>query len=421
LAPAFLYRYFATQGFGREAWSKIAKGALPFLAGLSPYLYLPLRAAAHPAMDWGAPSEPLRLWDHVSGGQFHYLMFASPQIPLRKLAEFLSAFPSEFAYLPLAFAGIGLWRLSRENRGLLIFSLLIFLGCLLYTFNYDLEDQDYYLNAYLSTAIWIAFGVRAVFQAPKLRGWPAALLCAACPLFPLSLNARQEDKSRDYVVEDYARNMLDELDTNAIILSRQYDYFISPSYYLQLVEKFRPDVAVIHEDLLRRSWYYSQLETRHPWLIRNSRDEIQRLLPGLHLFERGLPYDTPAVQEDYEKVARSFLVNNYGTRPVYVTFDIEPGFTEGFQRVPAGLALRLLQGNIPQPPPFKDFSLHNFPPRVKAFENEIKRLYAQAYANDGVYRAYFGDTALGRAQLYRSLRMQPGFPPALAWLQRLGG
>ena len=55
LAPAFLYLYFATQGFDSSSWRRVGVMALPFLLGFSVYLYLPLRALQSPLMNWGDP------------------------------------------------------------------------------------------------------------------------------------------------------------------------------------------------------------------------------------------------------------------------------------------------------------------------------------------------------------------------------
>lgn len=41
-----------------------------FLAGLLPYVYLPVRAAASPSMNWGDPSTLDRFWAHVSRRQY---------------------------------------------------------------------------------------------------------------------------------------------------------------------------------------------------------------------------------------------------------------------------------------------------------------------------------------------------------------
>lgn len=423
LAPAFLYLFFATHGFGRAAWTRIARAVPPFLLGLSVYLYLPLRAAQHPLMNWGNPSTFERFWWHVSGKQFRFNMFPSAEVMFRKSEKFFAAFPSEFAYAPLLLALLGLWFLYRQNLRLLLFSLLLFWGCLFYSTNYEFDDPNYYLNAYAATAIWILYGIRSILeyvQGRKLRR-PALALCGTFALLPLCLNYRVADESRDYAVEDYTKNMLAPLDSGAVVISQQWGYFTSAAYYLQLVEKFRPDVAVIDRELLSSPWYYAQLERQHPWLIQNSRAEVDAFLGELYKFDRGLPLTRAVLRERFKEVMQSLISKSSETRSVYVTADISQELTAGFQRVPSGLAFRLCRGTYPPPsasPP--EFVFRSLPPRGNDLIEHIRTYYAAAYINHGLYRVMLGDRTTGTAYIRKALETKPDFPPASDWLKRLG-
>ena len=48
-----------TEGDKAASWKKIGVGIPVFLAGLLPYVYLPLRAMAHPHLTWGYPVTPI--------------------------------------------------------------------------------------------------------------------------------------------------------------------------------------------------------------------------------------------------------------------------------------------------------------------------------------------------------------------------
>ncbi|MBP1691863.1 MAG: hypothetical protein H6Q32_1215, partial [Bacteroidetes bacterium] len=70
LLPGVLFLYFADGPAGRLRWSMFLKSIGFFMLGLTPYLYLPLRAMASPVMNWGNPADLERLIWHISGKQY---------------------------------------------------------------------------------------------------------------------------------------------------------------------------------------------------------------------------------------------------------------------------------------------------------------------------------------------------------------
>ena len=424
LAPAFLYLYFSTHGFGRNSWIKIGRAVFPFLIGLTPYLYLPWRASQKPLMNWGNPAAFESFWWHVSARQYRYQMFSSIDVAMKQLHVFLASLPSEFGYVPLLFAIPGLWGLFRHAKKMLVFSVLLFAGCLFYSVNYDIpEIPPYFLLAYVAIAIWILYGVYACMEYAKGRAWQwiVWMLCVAVAFAPLYLNYRTVDQSGDYSVEDYARNVLNSLEPGAVVYTDADEYFTSAAYYMQLVEGVRPDVAVIDGNLLFSPWYYIQLERRHPWLVGNSRPEIEAYVRADYEYERGRTADFASVQRLFVQAVRSILWENRLTHPLYYIFGIQPEYVEGFHPVPDGLAFRLYEGAPPLPGPPKVFSFRPFPRSTPQIE-DIKTYYAGNYFNQGLYRASLGDRESEVACLRNALVIKPDFTPAVeAWNQLLAG
>jgi len=422
LAPGFLYLFFAKHQLSRETWLKALGAAIPFLLGLSVYLYLPIRAAENPVLNWGNPATLEKFLWHVTGKQYRVWILSCTETAVRQLKYFLEGFPLEFAYAPLVLVLVGVIQLYRSNRTIFYFTLIPFLSCLLYSVNYDIHDIDsYFLLAYIVTAVWITFGAGALLKVGSSHRRMALniLVCVGIGLTPLSLHYKTADESENYTVEDYTKNMFDSFEKNALVLTYQWDYFVSPSYYLQLVEGYRNDVVVIDKELLRRSWYFKQLEDQHPQLIENSRLEVNEFLKELDKFEHDLPYDPAVIEARYEEMIRSFLVKNESVRPVYVTPEIEQEFTRGFQRVPSGLAFRI----------YPDTTYHEITPREFVFRPIIKRdkyseairnFYAGAYCNQGIYLAVGGKKDKAVEFFRQALRITPGFPEALRWLKKLG-
>lgn len=423
LAPAFLYLYFSFHGAGRGSWAKIGKAVLPFLAGLSLYLYLPLRAAQKPLMNWGDPSSPGNFWRHLTTEQYRYKMFSSADVAFRKLSGFLSEFPQQFAYIGLALAAVGLWTLFRRNRRMLVFSTLVFLACVLYAVNYDFDDPNFYLNAYAATAIWLVYGLRTVLEGARARNRPAfaGILCGALVLFSAGLNYGAVDQSDDYAVEDYVKNTLDGLAPNAVLFTSQSRTLSLPAEYYQWVEKRRPDVVLLDYQLMTSSfWYYESVERRHPRFFEGSRSEIDAYFTSAHAFRKSGGPDAGPLYLQFVHLIRGILARSSQSRPVYATFDIQPEFLEGFQGVPSGMSLRLLPGAPSGWDPTSRL-VHRPFTRSTADIEEIRGYYANALLNQGIYMALGRlDTARGAGLIREALEFKPEFPPALDWLRALG-
>lgn len=423
LAPAFLYLYFSSHGAGRAAWAKIGAAALPFLAGLSLYLYLPLRAAQKPLMNWGDPSSAGNFWRHVTTEQYRYKMFSSPDVAFRKLADFLSQFPPQFAYVGLALAAVGLWTLFRRNRRMLAFSALVFLGCVLYAVNYDFDDPNFYLNAYAATAVWMLYGLRATLEAARGRRGIAfaGVLCGALVLFSAGINYRAVDQSGDYAVEDYVKNTLEGLVPNAVLFTGQSRNLSLPADYYQWVEKIRPDVVLLDYKLMTGSfWYYELIERRHPDFFAGSRPEIEAYVRSARAFrESGEPDARPLLLQ-FMRMARGILARASQSRPVYATYDIQPEYMEGFHAVPSGLVIRLLPTAPANWDPASRLVYRPFTRTTSDIE-EIRGYYANGLLNQGIYMALARrDTARGTGLIREALVFKPEFPPAADWLRNLG-
>ena len=70
------------------------------------------------------------------------------------------------------------------------------------------------------------------------------------------------DKSNNYLVEDYTRSILKTTEKNSIIFSNKWDYFISPAYYLQFVERYHSELIIVNTQLIPFPWYRAELKMR---------------------------------------------------------------------------------------------------------------------------------------------------------------
>jgi hypothetical protein len=377
LAPACLYMFFARYGFARLSWRRILHLAPFFLAGLAVYLYMPIRSAMFPPMDWGHPSTLGAFLRHVTGGQYKIWMFTGGGAAAKQWSYFWQRVPHEFTIVGalLALTGIyGMFMCGVARRThVLAFTLLLFFGCLLYAINYDIHDIDsYFLLAFLAVALWVGAGLLRVAQVVVVtfrsrslsedsakssdslpnanRGLkPTTTIAIAAALlgaFEIGMNYSEVDESGNYFVEDMTKNMLTNLPPNAIVFSTLWDFWVSGAFYYQMVEHLRPDVLVIDKAMLRdRPWYYAQLAQRAPEVFRRVKPEEDAFLKYLWAFDRGAPFDENAIAPAYEKFT-SALVERNSERPIFVTQEMvdekDDLFAPRMKPVPAGLLWQLV-------------------------------------------------------------------------------
>lgn len=428
LAPAFLFLFFRTHGFGRAAWRRIGIAATPFAAALSLYLYLPLRAARNPLMNWGEPSTPGALWKHVTAAQYGDQMFSSWTIAARKLGEFFTELPGDFGYAPLLLALLGLWSLRRAPR-LLLFTALIFATALFYAVNYAFKDPNFNLNAHFMVAAWATFGARWVLglsarvSGPGPRRASSALAIGGVTLLalcPLTFNFARLDKSRDTLVDDYARNVLGSMDSGAVFFSNEYERLGGPAFYLQNVEGFRKDVAVLDIILLGNPWYYAHLEQRFPWLMEGSRAEIDEFRARMDRFLE-VQEDSAGIRASLATMFHAIVAaSRAGGHPVYVSGGINPDLIEPYQHAPTGMVFRLLAPEDTLRVPVKE-PVYRSLPASNPLTPTVQWDYAQSYAYQGAYRLWLGDTTGGRRLLEKAVALKPDFQDARDMLNAASG
>jgi hypothetical protein len=410
LAPGFLYLYFSVFRLSKEGIRQLIILAIPFILGLSVYVYFPIRTVQQPVLNWGYPATLERILWHVSGKQYHVWMFSSSAAAGKQWSRFLNAAPVEFYYMPLLFSLLGAWRLLMRERRIFAFIFLLLAGCIAYTVNYDINDIDsYFLLAYVALAMFAGFGVlEAGMILEKMAGkivFGAVLV--AIVVAELTANWPEVDASSDYLVHDYTATILANLKPNAVIISYQWDYFVAASYYFQYIKHIRDDVTVIDKELLRRSWYYLQVKKNHPALYEKSKSEIDSFLEELDKFEHDTPYDPAVIEARYNRMIDSFIDHNIDSMPVYVTSEIEPHLASHYRRVPEGLALRLYRDSIYHPLEFPTLTYR--PYRKKdMYTEQLQALYAKMLAQRAMYEESFGKVDLAQRYVRKAYEIQTG-------------
>ncbi len=359
----------------RFVWKRLPVLLLLFALGVSPYLFLMLRARAGPLLAWGNPVSLERLWWHVTGKQYQVWMFSLPfSEVMANAGKGIALLARSFVWVFVPVVFYGAWRLLKQRRNLAIGLAVTALLSFGYAVNYSIPDiEAYYLPCILALAVFCAVGLDGI--ARRVGRWRYVIWVAG--VAALVLNFSVASRRDQYVAHDEALNTLASAEANATILTDWWDVY-SPVFYFRHVAGLRSDVCIIDKELLRRSWYFEYLANDYPWLIENSRAELDRYLEYLDRFEHGVLRDPAGIQRAFIALIESFVRNN-PDRPAYATFagnenqDARQMFG-GRNWVPVGLLFQLRADTVV---PAFDYSVLTV--RVPARPDERTRVNLARY------------------------------------------
>lgn len=367
--PGAAYFYFSQFGFRKTAFTFVGKMLLYFLPIIIvTYLYLVLRASMEPMLNWGNPSTLDTFLRHVSGKQYQVWMFSSMDAAMEQLRHFFALLPKEFSsgYL---FIISGLIVAFLRSKKIFLFLLINIIVTVLYAINYDIKDIDtYFLLAFISLGLFSVFGILHLYSLlQKVKVHNAAIMAIFLIILSAQVwvNYSDVDQSGTYTFEQYTKNILDYCEEDAIILTYQWDYFLSPSYYFQYVENYRRDVAVIGKELLRRSWYYKQIETIFPDIYKSIKPEIDIFLQEVAPFEEDKSYNPQTLDMSYRNVMTRLISENIDERPVYIGAELfdtelqsgELRLPEDCTLIPANFMFKVVKTTDYVPVPDPDFKI----------------------------------------------------------------
>jgi hypothetical protein len=269
LAPALI----AALVRGRERWT----GALAFvaggLAGLLPYVYVPLVAGRRDVFVWGAPTDAAELWRFFTLAEFSHNRYSSLSVIWQHAVDWLpwAAGQGLLPLLALGLAAHALWgRATGLGRACMPLALGLTLVFIWRTSTYHPEIADYlgYLMVPLSL---LGAGVGGLFARllrlgqTRARLRALAWLLAGALLLDVLLSAPSplvRTRHRDHVARMLARGALERAPRDAVIIASS-DHWVFPIMYLQEVEGLRPDVVALPRGLSGTSWLWQHLFDLH--------------------------------------------------------------------------------------------------------------------------------------------------------------
>ncbi len=409
ILPGVAYLYFEKNKFNTVSIKTILLMLLVFVPVLILlYLYLPIRAAQNPHMNWGHPVNFENFIRHVSGKQYQVWLFSSTAAAKKQLSYFINSLPNEFN-ISLFICILGVVISFFTARKFFIFMLIVFLSTVAYSINYDIVDiNSYFLLAFISLSFFAAFGIIRILSFLDHNKYGLIIPATLILLFIVIEfydNYSEVNQSDVYTFEDYTKDLINSTAENSVIFSYQWDYFVSASFYFRYIEGFRKDVAIIDKELMRRSWYYNQLNSNYPSVLNGLNDDVNGFLTAVKPFERSEEYNSNLIEMHYRKLMTDLTEVNAEKRNFYVApelFENEMQRGEyvlplGYTLVPDLFLFKVVKGNDYVPAADPDFTLR-FPKNGNKYTAFIKKNVADMLARRALYEIQ--NDKIDRARIY---------------------
>jgi len=194
---------------------------------------------------------------------------------IKSLPEPMKNDPARNHYfaIPLILGLLGMgWQAYRRRTDAIIVGLLFFftgLAIIFYLNQYPMQprERDYsYVGSFQTFAIWVGLGVVALYEFLKaylkdIAAYAATAIGLVAPAIMLSENFHDHSRAGNYVAPDSAYNLLNSLAKNAVLFTNG-DNDTFPLWYLQEVEKIRPDVRVLCLSYVNTDWYINHMKLK---------------------------------------------------------------------------------------------------------------------------------------------------------------
>ncbi len=297
-------------------WKLIVGAAAVLFVGLTPFAFMPVRAAHFPGINEGSPTSCLngpelsctlsdktiaRVSGIIQREQYGGHNVAERQAPIgaqvgmwwlyfkwQWMRDAWTGNPAAQLALATLFLGLGVLggivHYQRDKGSFAFVAPLMFTltPLLIFYLNFkyghsqaldlgdtvprEVRDRDYfYLWSFATWGLWAGLGLGAIWQwtaqaigKSSARAWQLASPVLLIALIPLVTNAKDAPRTGQTFTADWARDLLQSVEPYGILITAgDNDSF--PVWYAQQVEGVRRDVTIALIPYLNMDWYAHQL------------------------------------------------------------------------------------------------------------------------------------------------------------------
>lgn len=416
LIPGFLYLYFYRFGLEKYSVRQILILLIPFLLGMSLYIYLFVRAD-NSVLSWGSTHNFENFWNHITGKQYSDKMFVSFDNFKSQLSRFFKEYPMEFSYLGLIFIISGLIELKSKNSQLFYFTLISFSFCVLIASNYSILDiNSYFLLAIIVSAVWFFFGIIFILSRLKKSSVMISYTFIFIFIIALTINFSSLDKSKEIIVKDYAYNIFNSAPQNSIVISTYL-----PVLYFQNVKGVRKDIIFLNRDFLFDNWYLNSFIKSYPDVYNKSKNEFDVYSIELEKLNNNKSrYTSPQTNEDnknilrfqktYRDLVNSIIEKNINEKTILTTLEIDEDnnekIAEDYFKIPNGVLLKLSKDSsfVEAVSPELKYRVDT---RNDYFTNFIMSMYYKSHVNLSKYLLNNSRKEEAQSHLQKALELKP--------------
>jgi hypothetical protein len=189
--------------------------------------------------------------------------------------------PMKFFLIPMLLGLWGIWIHFRRDWKLAFVFMMMFIAMGVVTALYQNQqdpqprERDYfYVGAFMVYSMWIGIGIyglidiiREATKKETLMAGGAVILIASfvfVPMRMLQVNYHYQDRSKNYFPYDYAYNLLQSVEKDAILFTNG-DNDTFPLWCLQAAYGIRTDVRIVNLSLAQTEWYNIQQKNERPY------------------------------------------------------------------------------------------------------------------------------------------------------------
>lgn len=246
-----------------------------FLLGLTPYVYLPIRASQNPILNWGDPSNFERFTDVVlrkDYGTFSLYSGKKSAVSLDPVIFYFENLSKNSVFIGIVAGVPGIVYLIKKGSRLsiILFSSFLLLGPFFafltgkpsYKILNNSTIERFFIASQIFWAVFFSFGLMW-FSEKFSRYKRYFALILIIPFLLVIVNYKKVDQKNNFAYEEYGKLLFSSLPYNSVIFTYTDEVSMLGKYF-QEARGERKDIKVIMFTFLSDNWYQDSLKQRYP-------------------------------------------------------------------------------------------------------------------------------------------------------------